>query len=264
MKSGVAAAAIAFCCALPAEAAHIEELTPFFSTQHFTWREHAGGRRLLKEEGALFSVGAVIGHVTPSSIVLRGKGEIFAGEVGYRGETQAPSPIPVGTDVRYFGTRAEIDLGYRLHSSSYHLDPFARVGRRWWLRDLRDTTAADGSAVSGYTEKWQTLYAGVGGRGEFLLSSGAKVSAEAGARYPFYVGNSIDFVNAGVTTVHPKGGWSGFAETGITYRSLKLAVSYEGFRFAESPLKPVTERVSIFQPDSSADIFGMSIGWTFR
>lgn len=271
MKTLLAAAAVSLCCALPAAAGTLEELTPYFSTQYFTWREHDGGRRILKERGALFSLG-VLGTVAESSVTLRGRGELFGGEVGYDGETQAPGSLPIHTEVGYFGTREELDLGYRIGPASRRLEPFGGIGHRWWLRALQDTTSAEGP-VSGYTEWWQTVYGRVGARGELEVPRDIRVVVEAGAKYPFYTGNSVNFAGSGVTTFRPGARWSGFAEAGVVYRNLKLALIYEGFRFSRSPQKqvqstdPLTQEIiqkQYLQPDSSSDIFGVSLGWTFR
>uniref|UniRef100_C6E0U7 Uncharacterized protein n=1 Tax=Geobacter sp. (strain M21) TaxID=443144 RepID=C6E0U7_GEOSM len=249
-------------CALPAAAATLEILTWYFSPQYFTWQERDNGRRLLKESGPLFSLGGAAGIVADSSFTIRGKGELFGGQVGYQGETQPPDPQPIRTDVAYFGTREEVDLGYRVSRGRGYLEPFAGLGHRWWLRELQDTSTAAGSAVKGYTELWQTAYGRLGARGELALSSGGAAFAEGGAKYPFYTGNSVDFVNGGVITFHPGAAWSGFAETGIRVGSLKLALSYEGFRFSASSPKRV-QGTRYLQPESSSDIFGASLGWSF-
>lgn len=262
MRRLLAAVMIALCCALPASAGTLEELTPYLSTQYFTWSESIQGRRLLKEEGALFSAGVVIGAAFPSSsLAIRGRGELFGGDVGYRGETQAPASTPVDTRVVYLGTKSEVDLGYRLLAGAVRLEPFGGIGYRWWVRDLHDTTTADGTQVSGYSELWQVGYGRLGARARSSLGSAVLV-AEGGAKYPFYVGNTVDFVGSGETTFHPKGRWSGFAETGITYRHFNMVVLYEGFRFARSDVKAV-QGANYLQPDSSSDIFGVRLGWSF-
>lgn len=263
MKTLLAAMVLYICCASPAVAATVEQLTPYFSIQHFGWQERIGGREILKESGALFSAGVVVGTVTQSPFTVRVKGELFGGKVNYRGETQAPESLPVATDVGYFGTREEVDLGYRLATARHFLEPFAGLGHRWWLRELHSSTAADGSAVSGYTESWQTVYGRLGARGQMLVSEGVTFSAEAGAKYPFYSGNSIDFADSGVTTLHPGARWSGFAEAGVGYKKAKLSLFYEGFRFSRSGTKRVQDTY-YFQPASSSDIIGVGLGWAFR
>jgi hypothetical protein len=257
------ATALSLGSALPSFAATFDELTPFLSSQYFTWREYREGRRLLRESGPLFSGGVTVGAVTDFGLTLRGKSEIFGGEMDYNGQTQAMNPVPVRTDVVYFGTREEFDLGYRFRYPSARIEPFAGIGYRWWLRDLHDSSSATGEPVSGYTESWQTAYGRFGARGRYETPSGLTLFAEGGAKYPFYTGNSVDFAFAGVTTFRPGGKWSAFGETGLLYRRVKVAVTYEGFRYSQSPLK-VVGAARYFQPESSSDIVGLSLGWAFR
>lgn len=263
MKTAVLAVVLSVCFALPASAGSLEVLTPYLSVQHFSWQERNGGRQLLKESGPLFSGGVLLGAVTDSSLTLRGKAEVFGGEVDYDGETQAPDPVPVRTEVGYFGSRQEFDLGYRISTGGLQFEPFGGAGYRWWLRRLQDGTSATGQQVSGYTEWWQTVYGRLGARGRYQLPSGLFLVAEGGAKYPFYTGNSVDFANAGTVTFRPGGEWSGFAEAGITGSRLKVVFFYEGFRFSESPQKQVSDQF-FFQPASTSDILGLSLGWAFR
>lgn len=263
MKTLLAALACVLCAASPALAGGLESLTPYLSTQYFTWKENDGGRQILREGGALVAIGAVAGYLTDSSFTLRGKGELFGGEVVYHGETQPPIPEPIRTDVVYFGTRGELDAGYRAGSARAHLEPFVGVGHRWWLRDIHDAQTADGGAASGYTEIWQTVYGRAGLRGKVVAATECAIVAEAGVKYPFYTGNSIEFAGSGRTTFHPGARWSAFAATGFSYRNVRLTMNYEGFRFSESPYKLV-QNTNYRQPESSSDIFGVNLGWAFR
>ena len=252
------------CCALPASAVPLDELTPYLSGNYFTWREFSGGRRILKESGPLFAGGVLVGVVTPSSLTLRFREEISGGFVDYDGETQ--DQVPLKTEVSYLGTRQELDLGYRYAADYWRLEPFGGVGYRWWLRGLQDSTSAAGAPVSGYTEYWRTGYLRLGAHAGYRPDSGVSLFAEGGARYPFYAANSADPFGTGSNTFRPGGNWSGFAETGVSYRRLRLAFSYEGFRFSPSSSvlvvhNGVTER--LFQPESASDLFGLSLGWSF-
>lgn len=261
MRTLLASCLLVVCSALPAAAVTLENLTPYFSPQYFTWQERINGRRLLKEEGALFAVGAHVGAVTDSSVTMRGRVELFGSEVGYRGETQAPDPAPIHTRVTYLGTKSEADLGYRFRAGELALEPFAGLGYRYWLRDLQDTNTSDGTRVSGYTETWNLGYYRLGGRVAGSLA-GTTCAVEAGARHPIYTGNTVDFAGSGTTTFRPKGRWSGFAEARFRHGHLEGSLFYEGFRFAASDTKMVLG-TAYFQPESSSDIFGLRLGWAF-
>jgi len=267
MKTILLATLLFICCGLPASAASLEELTPFFSVQRYTWEEFGGGRRLLKESGELFSGGVLVGLSTDFSMTLRAKAELFGGVVDYDGETQAPNPLPVETEVNYVGVKGEFDFGYRASYQALSVEPFAGLGYRWWLRDLEDSTAVTRAGipvpVSGYTENWFTGYGRLGARGSYRASAELSLFAEGGALYPFYTGNTVDFVGSGETTFRPRGRVSGFAEAGAYWRQLRLALYYEGFRWDRSPAKSVGD-FFFLQPESTSDIYGLSVGWNFR
>ena len=261
MMKFLAVAALFLCCAAPAAAAGLDELTPYFGPRYFSWKERSGGKTLLKEHGPLFCAGVRLGSVTSSSVAVRARAEVFGGEVSYEGQTQAPESVPVDTHVSYYGAKGELDLGYRLDTGPARLEPFAGVGYQGWFRDLQDSTASDGTSVYGYTEGWQVGYARIGARADAPLGR-VRGSAEAGAKYPFYVGNTIDFSGSGKTTFHPKGRMSGFAELGAGYGNFRAALVFDALRFARSDLKPVNGTY-YFQPDSSSDSFGLRLGWNF-
>ena len=261
MKKFLATGGLVLCCVAPAAAAGLEELTPYLTTQYFTWKERSGGKTLLKEQGPLFAAGVRVAGATASSFTIRGKGELFGGAVDYHGQTQAPQPVPVDTLVGYYGLNTEVDFGRRFQPAHVHLEPFAGIGYRGWFRDLHDSSASDGSRVSGYTEGWQVGYGRLGARAECLMD-GVALSAQGGAKYPFYVGNTVDFAGSGTTTFHPQGRVSGFAEAAVGYGRFSAALFYDGLRFGRSDLQSV-RGAGYFQPDSSSDIFGLRLGWNF-
>jgi hypothetical protein len=262
MKNLLLAALLVLCGALPAQAVTLEEFTPYLGGEYYNWQEFGASKRLLREEGALAKVGA-LACVVALPWTLRGRAELLGGEVDYHGETQAPQAQPVATEVDYFGTRTDLDLGYRFATGWGEAEPFLGLGFRYWLRVLDDTRTSDGRNASGYTEWWQTGYTRLGARGRWPLTPRSSLFLEGGAQYPFYAANSVDFSTTGWTTFRPRGLWSGFAETGLYWQKIRLAFFYEGFRFARSPEVTVGNML-YFQPDSSSEAFGLTVGWTFR
>lgn len=239
------------------------EITPYFAAEYFTWEETDAVHRILKESGPLWVLGADADE-SLSWLLIREKVEIFGGVVGYSGETQIGSPAD--TNVDYFGARVEVDLGPKIAHAKGYLEPFGGVGFRWWLRDLQDTTAG-GELVHGYTEDWRDLYLKAGGRGKYRLGGENAMYWEGGGKYPLATQNSIKFTDIGIVTLSPHGQWSGFAEAGITGARLQVALTYEGFRYAKSPSvqrQTPKELVTIWQPDSSSDIWGVKLGWRFK
>jgi len=243
-------------------------LYTFFDS--FNWREYkTPSQRLLKESGPMYGAGTDLSlNLYDRKLLLKGKGEVSGSVVDYRGQTQenndypARSRRPVNTDVTYVGLRLEGDLGWRFPLQRFSLEPFGGVGGRWWLRGLQDSVTTDAAGnpfiAGGYTETWRTAYATVGSRAAYRAGDSLNVFMEGGARYPFYVSNSVDVANVGTVTLRPRGEWSAVGELGADWRHLRVSVHYEGFRVSASPAKS-----GYLQPQSASDVYGLRIGWSF-
>jgi hypothetical protein len=268
-------------CGVPALAAGpglLSEWDLSLRFESFDWQEYGvAGARNIKESGVVYGLeGAALLDLYRQNLLLKLDGKVFGSVVDYQGHTQINtghpnlSERPVSTDVSYLGSDFFADLGWNFPVDSFSCEPFAGAGYRWWLRGLQDSTALDTDNVpfstSGYTEHWQSVYGKMGLRARYRYGNQLTLFTEGGAKYPFYTGNSVDFVGTGPVTVRPGGRWSGFAEAGISYRHLRFALSYEGFRYSQSPLVPIALQSGpgfLFQPRSSCDIFGLNVGWTF-
>jgi hypothetical protein len=258
----------------------VEEWYLYPSVQYFTWKEFSGGQRLVKEEGPLFGIGGGVRFdLYRKSLLLKVNGEMFGGEVDYDGQTQPLPPLPgptpnpqsarpVNTDVVYFGTKLESDIGWRMATPAGSFEPFAGLGYRWWLRALQDSTAIDANGnpfpVGGYTEWWHSVYTRLGLRWDCKAGGDLTLFAEGGGKYPFLNRNIADFPGAGDVTVKPEPRWSGFAEVGARYGRFRPVLFYEGFRFGQSPVVPIGGGVGLLQPQSDSDIFGINLGWAFK
>jgi hypothetical protein len=257
----------------------VEEWSILFpSFQYFTWEEfNPTGPRLLKEEGLLVGTGGTLRlGLYAKKLTLKLKGEIFGGDVNYIGHTQpnqnsVTSERPVNTDVIYFGTKAESDLGWVFPFSQVSLEPFAGLGYRWWLRLIQDSVAQDANgnplSVGGATEKWMSLYSRIGARAAWTLSKDCTLLAEGGGKYPFYNENEADQPGGGTVSIKPGREWSAFGEIGVTCKRFRPTIYYEGFRFSQSPTVTVpsssTQHQMIYQPRSESDIFGINFCWIF-
>lgn len=249
----------------------MKELYVYPSFQYFTWEEHVGGERILKEKGPMFGAGAAVLLESPklrggSTLTFKAKAELFGSEVDYDGTAQnllTGETFPASTDVTYFGTKGEIDVGWRHTSGCFYLEPFAGAGIRWWIRDLHDTTAVNNSGntvqVTGGEEYWLSAYARTGLRGGYQQGKDMKFFAEAGAKYPFHNENTSESPFGGDLTLEPKADWSAFAEIGMQYKWFRPSIFYEGFRYRDSA--PVG---GFYQPRSDSDIFGLNLGFAFR
>jgi hypothetical protein len=254
----------------------LEEWSILFpSFQYFAWEEFKStGPRILKEEGLLVGAGGGARlDLYDKKLMLKLKGELFGGNVHYNGHTQhdsqntAQNERPVKTEVIYFGAKVESDLGWRSTIGAVAIEPFAGLGYRWWLRSLQETTALDANGnlfpVGAATEYWMSFYSRLGARAAWRFTKDFTLFAEGGGKYPFYNENRADFPGTDGVTVKPGSEWSAFGEIGVTYKRFRPTVYYEGFRFSQSHVVPVSINTVVLQPKSDSDIFGINLNWVF-
>lgn len=243
----------------------IQELTVYPFVQYFTWKEFDdAGKRLLKESGPQFGAGGAIklallqGDV--GAMTLKGKLEVFGGQVDYDGQYQDGTPAK--TDVDYIGLKQELTVGWAIPLRQVSIEPFAGLGYRWWLRDIKGS--------GGYTEHWSTLYLLLGARSKYKISADSDFFIMGGAKYAFENENSIyDFPGVGDVRLEPGNDWAAVAEGGIKYKHITASIYYENFIFPASPgvLKSDSlshSNVIISQPRSESEIIGIKVGWAFK
>jgi hypothetical protein len=234
------------------------------TVESFTWKEFIDSQRLLKESGVLTGVGVSF-YLYSDQLTLDGSADIFGGRVGYAGGTQ--TGIPTTSTVDYFGLKLKGDVGRSFPiAGTCSLEPFAGLGYRTWLRRIHNGLTPAGQPVQGYTEQWMTLYARLGARSNFDISKGKRAFAEAGVKLPLYSQNTAYLSREGIgpdVTMHPGWDWSIFAEAGLKMDFAKVAVFYDGLRFARSPDVAVRQGLFFYQPRSTADLYGVSVGVLF-
>ncbi|MFO7930164.1 MAG: hypothetical protein ACQETG_05035, partial [Thermodesulfobacteriota bacterium] len=84
---------------------------------------------------------------------------------------------------------------------------------------------------------------------------------KAGVKIPVYTENVVES-----TALEPGNRLSGFAELGVKSGMFKINFFYEGLRFSESDrvyFYNGTDYGYMYQPESEADIFGISAGVSF-
>jgi hypothetical protein len=234
--------------------------------ESFTWQEFDDSdARLVKESGPLFGIGLAYSHEFEDKLTLTQKGEIFIGSVDYDGQTQTGEPVT--SNVGYFGLTLEGDLGRKFKvSRSISLEPFGGLGLRWWLRDIKDGTTSTGATAYGYTEGWSTFYGRLGVRGVVDYPGGTQLFAEAGLKLPLYNENTAYLSDAGLgsdVTLHPGKSTSSFAEAGVQIDKFKAIIFYDGMRFSKSAVVDIGGGLGVYQPKSTADIYGVKIGSSF-
>lgn len=237
------------------------EATVYGAVEQFYWREFdpVTGNRLLRESGPRYGVGFIYHREFSNHITVTPRVEIFGGTVDYDGAT-IPTPtkpsVPVKSKTDYFGGKLEGDIGYNFGpSQGVSVEPFGGLGFRGWSRDIRDSTATDGSSVKGYREDWFTFYLRFGVRGNIALSTDAKIFAEAGIKFPVYNENYASIIGV---TFNPGNEPSPFAEAGVKIHSLKVSGYYDSMRFSKSDVVS-----GYLQPESHADMYGVRIGYSF-
>lgn len=255
-----------------AEFGGIRELFVGPTIAYFHWQESVGGQKILTEQGPMYGIDGTIAldllkTGRAGTLTFRNKAGLFGGLVYYDGQTQAPSNLPVKTDVIYVGIKEEIAFGWAIPFGESYLEPFAGLGYRWWIRDLQDSTTSSGNStvkVSGTTEAWQSAYTKVGAALSLPFTKDWRLFVEGGGKYPFFNSNSSDVTGFGNTTVRPEPRWSAFAELGARSRTFRTAVFYEGYRTGQSPVVRVSSTSGVFQPKSDEDVVGVSFSYCFR
>jgi hypothetical protein len=252
-----------------------QEFDVFGTAQSFTWREFDdNGSQLLRESGPLFGVGVIFtlreeGSRRRSTF----KGDLFGGQIDYVGQVNI-SHVPVTSDTIYFGFQGQGDMGWGIRAGERaELIPFVGAGVRWWVRSIDDSTDAFGTPVSGTEEFWSSYYLRSGLRGEVKLQGKKEATkdttreeknrttlfAEVAARLPVYNENNVP--DAGVI-LNPRIAPSLCAEIGLRGERLRVRAFYEGLRFKKSG-DEISGSFTVWQPESEADIYGLSVGAAF-
>lgn len=239
--------------------AAVAETDLYLKVERFTWKEFSdNGMQLLEETGELYGLGFLYKTDRQKGLTFKGKGELFGGSIDYDGQTQAGAPAK--TDVDYLGVKLEGSLGWKfMLTEKASIEPFAGLGLGYWSRDLNSTTYA-----IGYEELWWSFYAGLGVRGDLVVSDVVKLFAEGGIKLPIHNETEVDLTTFGIGTVtlEPGNEASAFAEIGLKWKMLKASVFYQGLRFSKSDA--VIQGGYIFwQPESKSDIFGVTVGVAF-
>jgi len=237
------------------------EYSVYGKVESFTWKEYDGSSQILKESGPLYGLGVSSAFTPISQLKVRGKAEILGGQIDYEGQTQAGAPA--STNVNHVAVRAEGTVGWQFPvDSGFAIEPSLGLGYRWWIRDINDSDTA-----LGYVERWRSLYARAGVRGDYNynISKGFTVFAEAGAKLPVYNSMTAELSKFGLSDIDLKPGKkaSAFATVGVRYSVFTASVFYEGMRFSKSPAVDISSGLVAFQPESKADTYGINIGVAF-
>jgi hypothetical protein len=234
--------------------------------EYFDWKEFGdNNKRFVRESGPRFGIGGSYNfEFRDHHLIVKPRLEILFGQVDYDGATQ--SGVPVKTDTNYVAGKVELDLGWRFGSlKKASIEPFGGIGFRGWNRDIKDSTASNGTPAYGYAEEWYTVYFRAGLRGDIALGEKARLFVEAGGKFPVFNENTAHFDEANLgpdVTLRPGNEPSWFAEAGVKYKVLKASFYYDSMRFSKSGVE-YSGGVGYYQPKSQADMYGIRIGVAF-
>ncbi|ANA41790.1 hypothetical protein A2G06_16770 (plasmid) [Geobacter anodireducens] len=235
----------------------------YVPVEDFTWKEHGEtGEKLLEESGIRFGLGLDYRYrALKGKLPLRFRGDFTYGEVDYDGHSQ--SGIPAKTTSTYLSWKVEGDAAWRFWFDRVVVDPMLGFGYKAWSRDIKDAGAinpatGNGVAITGYTEDWEVIYGYAGLRLETNRWRNDKwgIFGEASAKFPISAKNKVE--EFGIT-VKPGKEVTPYVELGGWYDMVRIAGYYERMTFGQSPLSPE----GAFQPESTADIFGVKVGLRF-
>ncbi len=226
--------------------------TWYTRVDYFHWNEKILSTDFVNESGALFTVGyqRQIG-------IERFRGELFGGVVDYDGYGQFGNGTleTLKSNTGYLGLRGEYELVLAPAAWQRHLEFLAGFGSRFWIRDLHDGTADDGTPVFGYQEDWWTFYPYLGMETNATLSSGLEFYTESrvGATVLTY-----DFASIGDRPLWPTPSVMANAEIGIRGSRFYAAVRAEVMRWEDSPIVQ-----DAYQPRSTMYTVGGRLGVMF-
>lgn len=231
-------------------------------SESFLWQEFAdNGEQYLEETGLRHFVDIQgVNHYHPlwsTGFAAR----FYSGVVDYDGQTMDGDPVI--TEVDYNGMRFELGLFRRVGNlamqpgqGQWWLD-FV-LGNDMWRRYLRDTALSDGSPVSGYTERYSSIYGRLGAN--YINPLG--LSAAFGAKLPFYTEEEVKL--AGDTLLlNPEGRLSLYARLGYALSAAwGLSIAYDSYRFAKSD-EVQNGGYLYHQPESSQDTLAFAAHFRF-
>jgi hypothetical protein len=238
----------------PAAAAQPQIMQPLPATwytrvDYFHWNEKILSTDFVNESGALFTVGYQrrVG-------IERFRGELFGGVVDYNGYGQFGNGAleSLKSNTGYLGLRGEYELVWAPAAWEPHFDFLMGFGSRFWIRDLHDGTADDGSPVWGYQEDWWTFYPYLGAETHSSLGSGLDFYTES------RVGATVlthEFASIGDRPLWPTPSIMANVEIGLRGSRFYVAARAEVMRWEDSPWVQ-----DAYQPRSTMYTLGGRLG----
>jgi hypothetical protein len=233
------------------------ELTVFAGVEYFNWQEETTPS--VQETGPLLAGGLIWIQDREQGLLFGYRGEIYFGQVNYSG-AELFTGTPATTNVEYFGVLNEGQLRYRFPlKGNEHLDAVLAAGADLWRRQFPGNQMED----------WAVLYARLGAE---LGPRPGKPGwlAAVGLKYPVYTHENAHLTDIGFDqnpTLTPGKDWSAYASIGYRISAHWSVVGYyDSYRFQQSSSVQATfngQQFSIFQPQSSMDVIGVQVLYSF-
>lgn len=239
-----------------------------YSLVHFNWEEFTN-KKLVDEEGLLHK-GDFNLEIKHGRFLISPKVSIYTGTVDYKGHTWGGDKF--STDTSYSGLDISLKGGYDICLKQLTVTPYVGIGYEKWRRNLESNYASIGGVttlVSGYTEKWYSIYGTIGVAPRYKLNTSYYIFGNAYLKRPFNVKNEVPLFDV---TVKPGKSWNNYgAEIGIGVKNLikknlegTLSLYYEKDKFKKSNIKySAVLDDYVYQPKSERELLGVKLGIKF-
>jgi len=244
--------------------------------ERFSWRElDTGGSKLLEETGQRLFVGADGVQEGESGLLLGFNARIYGNNVDYDGQTQSIDPsqaggVSVKTTSQYFGYAVEFNPRVRTHpgfAAGHSLDYVLAIGYDTWVRNLKDSSDANGNGVSGFKEEYEVLFVRLGM--ELRPEDRTKGwYGGAGIKKPIFTYEKVNLTSVGFSSnpvLRPGTDFSFYASAGYRYEGKwDFSLYYDSYTFKKSDDVTVISGSTAFavhQPKSLQYTIGFKVGY---
>ena len=208
--------------------------------------------------------------LNPQKIYTEFVGKAYANTIEYDGQTQGGTPLKTKSDAVIVDMHFKSGLRF---SHARNHGPYAGIGFRYWLRNIRPGRDINGNAVAGLLEQYHWSYGLLGYSGDFHISGNTTLGFDLRHTYMFngkmdvnflgyknYDNTQVDLGNrAGLRFAIP-------IETKIRTHRLILSPYYEILDIGKSNTVRVTvdgvpTNTAIHEPRSETRNLGIEITW---
>jgi hypothetical protein len=204
------------------------------------------------------------------------RGELRGGKPDYDGATQ--SGVPVKSKGEDYVGSMEASYGWTFRPGGMWLTPYIGLGYRDWRDRIEDSTAQDGTPVSGYRRQIEYYYAPVGVHLSGTAGSSWGWTARAQGNYLIRgkVASHLEDVDQGYDTIKntQKHGWG--YEVAIAWSHVSenrwaaffIEPYYAYWKVKDSDMVDVYYYGTLIgyalEPKNNTKIAGIRIGWEYR